>query len=690
MSRGVIDAGASPRVPDEPAAARETAPAAPPARRLTYYPAIDGLRGLAVAAVLLFHGGVAWFPGGLLGVSTFFTVSGFLIMSLLLAERAQTGTVALRAFWARRLRRLFPASVLLLTLVSLSALFVSEQWERTLRGDVVASLFQVANWHFLFQDRDYGDLFAAPSPVLHFWSLAIEEQFYWLFPLVVAGVMAKARRPLRALVVTLGSLIGVAAVLTLVWGTGEPMAVYYVTPVRMGEILAGALLAIAVRKGLLVGARRARAAAACGAFALVASIYSWHHFGAGSPTLYQGGLLIYAGLSTAVVAATTVGGPVRSVLSVEPLRLLGVISYGVYLYHWPIFLLIDGDTGLDGPALLALRLAVTLAVSIASYRLLEAPIRRGWRPRRPSLPMPALAAGALAAATLVAVVVPVVSAPPDNPWAAAFDAYAALPPEDVTEDTVVSVVVGDSTMHYVALGLQEWGRDTGELAVRSGVLRFGCTLMRGGTVRYQSVPVELECNEWAEELPQAIDVVRDRYGRADAAVVLFGPRDVANRVLPGHRAWHHVGEPEVDEYLRSELRAMVDLLTAEGLAVVWLTAPYVATDREHPVMLPGPHPESDPARMDRFNEIVEEVGAEEPAMRVVDLQEYLDGLPGGQLEATFGPDDEPMRPDGVHLTSEASAHVADVWLGDQVVAAARDAAPPAATGDPATTTSGAG
>ena len=181
---------------------------------------------------------------------------------------------------------------------------------------------------------------------------------------------------------------------------------------------------------------------------------------------------------------------------------------------------------------------------------------------------------------------------------------------------------------------------------------------------------------------EAVDEVRGTYGRVDAAVVLYGPREVADRLLPGEDSWHHVGEPEIDAYLRDEIQAMVDVLAAEGLAVVWLTSPYVATDREHPEMLPGPHPESEPARMDRLNEIIREVAADEPAMRVVDLQGYLESLPGGSLDATFGADDEPMRPDGVHLTKDASAHVADAWLGDQVVEAARDAGQSVATAAP--------
>src|SRR5690606_20696572 len=187
-----------------------------------------------------FHGGFSWARGGYLGVSTFFTLSGFLITTLLVAERRATGGIDLRRFWSRRVRRLLPASALTLVGVCLWALVADAGWERNLRGDVLAAVLQVANWRFLLEDRSYGDLFAAPSPVLHFWSLAIEEQFYWLFPLVAAGVLALARGSLRALAAVLAAGLALSAGLTAALGPDRMDAVYYATPVRMAEILAGA------------------------------------------------------------------------------------------------------------------------------------------------------------------------------------------------------------------------------------------------------------------------------------------------------------------------------------------------------------------------------------------------------------------------------------------------------------------
>src|SRR5690606_12786593 len=179
--------------------------------------------------------------------------------------------------------------------VCLWALVADAGWERNLRGDVLAAVLQVANWRFLLEDRSYGDLFAAPSPVLHFWSLAIEEQFYWLFPLVAAGVLALARGSLRALAAVLAAGLALSAGLTAALGPDRMDAVYYATPVRMAEILAGAALAVALvaRGPLRPGSRAARAAAGAGGLALAASAWAWATVGQSTAGLYRGGLLVY-------------------------------------------------------------------------------------------------------------------------------------------------------------------------------------------------------------------------------------------------------------------------------------------------------------------------------------------------------------------------------------------------------------
>ena len=215
--------------------------------RLVHLPGLDGLRGLAVAGVICFHGNWPWMQGGYLGVSLFFTLSGFLITSLLLVEQQRTGGISLRRFWGRRFRRVLPAAWLTLLAVVIAGWFLLDAEQvSAFRDDVRASFLQVSNWRFLFEGQSYGDLFRSPSPVLHFWSLSIEEQLYLLYPLLLVGLLAVARgrRHLAALVLGIGALLS--------WGLPVLLGasldrIYYGTDTRALAPLLGAFLAIAVK-----------------------------------------------------------------------------------------------------------------------------------------------------------------------------------------------------------------------------------------------------------------------------------------------------------------------------------------------------------------------------------------------------------------------------------------------------------
>ncbi len=678
--------------PGGPGDGARGAPGPGPARsrsggKLAYNPALDGIRGIAVGAVLLFHGGFAWARGGYLGVSTFFTLSGFLITSLLISERRGTGRIRVTAFWARRLRRLFPASALTLAGISLSAVVVNEAWERSLRGDVLSALAQVANWRFLLDDRSYGELFSAPSPVLHFWSLAIEEQFYWVFPLLTAGVFVLAKGSLRAFGGVLAGLLAGSAVLTVLVGPDSSTAVYYATPIRMGEILVGALLAVGIASGLTRNETVRWGAALAGFPALAITAWAWWNIGQDSPRLYEGGLLAYAAVSGALVLSATVPGPVRSLLSIAPLRLLGVISYGVYLYHWPIFLLLDAKrAGIEGhpKVLFLVRLAVTLVVATASYFLLEKPIRSGWRPsfafvRRLTAPMPALAGGTFAVVALVAVAIPAISKPPVDPYALLAEGGHDPDPASLLPRTKIGLTVGDSTMFRTAWGLSVWGDQTGDIEMMAGGGGIGCGLTRGGVRRYAGDvgPANAGCkDDWDTVLRDAVERRRQRYGHVDFAFVQTGPWDVTDRKLPGDETWRAPGDPVFDRYLREELSDVTDILLDEGVPVVWVTAPHITVGRNQQPPPDHPYPESDPARIDRLNQIIREICEQREGATVVDLQGYLAGLPGGEM-------DPRLRPDGVHFENDSATEVAQ-WLGPQLMHALALETPPPIPGGAAT------
>ncbi len=212
---------------------------------IRHLPGLDGLRGLAVLVVVAFHAGFENMVGGYLGVSTFFTLSGFLITSLLLNEAERTGSVEVRSFWGRRFRRLLPAALATLAaVVLLFTPFVATADQRaSMRGNVLASLFDVANWHDIIKGNSYADLFTAPSPVLHFWSLSIEEQFYVVFPILLLGIWIATRGRRGLLAGALGALAVASAVEPLVFSMSDDR-VYFGTDTRAAELLLGALLAV--------------------------------------------------------------------------------------------------------------------------------------------------------------------------------------------------------------------------------------------------------------------------------------------------------------------------------------------------------------------------------------------------------------------------------------------------------------
>ena len=400
--------------------------------RLGYLPALDGLRGLAVAAVLLFHAGLTQVPGGHLGVSAFFTLSGFLITGLLLAERYATGRVALKAFWGRRARRLVPAMLLTFPVVAVLLRLTDEALPRGVLGDAVAAVTWTANWRFIASGQTYGDLFALPSPFQHFWSLAVEEQYYLVFPLLflllVGRPGALVRRARLALVLAglvVASTLQAAHLQTL---GGALSRAYYGTDARVAEILVGALLAVALvgPAGLRRLSRPAsRAVGLAGLAGLAGLLVAFATVEKGDPALYRGGLLAVAVATAAVVAAAVQPrSAVSRLLSLAPAVQLGRISYGVYLYHWPVFLLLsERYTGLNGTSLLSLRLGATLALAWLSYVLVETPIRRGRLTALPSLT--GWANAATAAVAVVAVVVAQLTFPSSTPASAGASPLAA-------------------------------------------------------------------------------------------------------------------------------------------------------------------------------------------------------------------------------------------------------------------------
>ncbi len=366
-----------------------------------YQPALDGLRAIAVIAVVLYHLGYGWARGGFLGVDTFFVLSGYLITSLLLLEWQGERTLALLAFWGRRMRRLLPAVLLLLGATAMAAAtFVPKLELGRLRGDALSGLFDVANWRFITSGQSYFDLFSAPSPLRHLWSLAIEEQFYVAWPVIVMLTLRFARGAHRALggVCVVGIVASVTA-MGMLYQAGDPSRAYYGTDARVHTILVGALLAIALHRRPLPQRVR-RLSSVIGSLALVGAIGCFAAVSERAWFLYHGGSLLFACLVVPVIvmSAGSGGGIARVMLSFPALRWIGRISYGIYLWHWPMIVwLTPARLGFDGVMVDVVRVAAALALATASFYLIERPIRHAsfaGFPRR---------AGAAVTAAIVAV-----------------------------------------------------------------------------------------------------------------------------------------------------------------------------------------------------------------------------------------------------------------------------------------------
>jgi peptidoglycan/LPS O-acetylase OafA/YrhL len=358
-------------------------------------PAIDGLRALAVAAVFLYHADSSWLPGGFLGVDVFFVISGYLITSLLIAELDQTGRVSLMRFWAARARRLLPALFLLLAVCLLIGATVERGKLVGLRGDALAAIFYYSNWHYVFGHESYFAQFGRPGMLRHLWSLAVEEQFYIVWPPLFLAVMSISRRLLAPLLVVLAA----AASTALMWHLYQPgtdtSRIFYGTDTRAAPLLVGVLLAFVWKPSSLPSGRRLRAPrwlAPVSLAALGAVVYMFAAVHDYDLRLYRGGFLVLA-LCTAVLLATVVhpASGVGRVLSSPVPRWIGERSYGIYLWHWPILVFTRPgiDVHLARGILIPAQAAATVIVAAISYRFLELPIRTGalrrLRPRWPRL-----------------------------------------------------------------------------------------------------------------------------------------------------------------------------------------------------------------------------------------------------------------------------------------------------------------
>jgi peptidoglycan/LPS O-acetylase OafA/YrhL len=616
--------------------------------------ALDGLRGTAVAGVLLFHGG--HLTGGYLGVDLFFVLSGFLITSLLLAESDSKGSVALGGFWARRARRLLPALAgLMVGIAVYCVVFAAPTELNQIRGDALATLGYIANWRAVAATQDYWALFRAPSPLQHTWSLAIEEQFYLVWPLVFVGLLLWWKHATaKAVLVT--ALIAAAissALMVILYNPANTNRVYYGTDTRAAAILLGVAFAAALAEWGPIRGRSGRwLLEIAGILGVVILAIAWTRLSGQSATLYRGGFLL-CGLATVAVMAAAAhpeAGPISRAFSFRPLCLLGLISYGVYLWHWPVYVVAtEARTGLSGWALVGVRVALTLVIAIASFFIIEQPVRRGaitprtWRGAIPAI-----------AALLVAMIFVTTTDAKPGPSAASTrpDSFTtALREASAHPGATRVLVVGNSVAYDLAVELKPL-KTTPKIVVFNDAV-VACSFPWG--VLPASVSAHNfgnpKCDTGWGKIVQGF--------RPD--VVLFVEQCCKDEYRIGSK-WMQPCDTAYVPMYRRVLAGAARTLRQSGARLVITTVPYGSAELFNATAQ---------RNLDCSNQLrVQE--AERLKLQVVDLFQWT--CPHGHCRERQ--DGVVLRPDLTHFTG-AGAQIVDRWLLEQAHVTKRTARPTA-------------
>lgn len=467
-----------------------------------YLPALDGLRAFAVGAVVAYHLSFGWASGGYLGVDLFFVLSGFLITSLLVEEWLKRSTISFPKFWARRARRLLPALFMVLVAIAIFVVLNGQfggpgagaQIDLSgLRGDALATLFYVANWHAIFAHQSYFAQFSAPSPLGQTWSLAIEEQFYLVWPIVLFFLLTKFVKHWRTVGIIFTGVVALASaglMAILYHPGGDPTRVYFGTDTRLFDLLIGACVALIVVSRPQPGPRMRWILHISAPIAAVVLGVFWVRAGTagGLPVewMFRGGFLVCSFLAAIIVADVRQLhiGPLGWILSVRPIRWIGKISYGIYLWHWPIIVYLTTQrTGLSGAWIDVARIGATLLVSTLSFYLVEQPIRRmrmqGWKRFALAPACAVLTAIIVLVATLPAVSAPSIPAPTTKavsvggkisvPGSGNYsnEVPIKLPPGSTISPTnpLRIMLIGDSVLEGAAPGIKAAFATTGEVTV---------------------------------------------------------------------------------------------------------------------------------------------------------------------------------------------------------------------------------
>jgi len=636
----------------------------PPEHAFAYRPALDGLRAVAVLAVIGYHLGYRQLQGGFVGVDLFFVLSGYLITSLLLVEYRWRGAIQLAQFWLRRAKRLLPALFLVLAAISIWVRAVTPPFELALRKqDLLWTLFYGSNWHLIASAQDYFAQSASVTPVRHTWSLAIEEQFYLVWPLIVFAALRLARGRFRFLAVIAGlGFVGSVLAMAMLFTPVDPSRAYYGTDSRIHQPLFGALLAIVVVSGIPAVLRRMAPAlsAASALFLAITFILLNDH----RPIYWHGLSSAIAVAAAGVILGLEANpdGVLAKALSRKPLQWIGQISYGLYLWHWPVILAVSsaplflqwlpGSTGIN-----LARVALTFAIATASFYLLEQPVRRGRLPLVQSS-VPRFVTATVATTAAVAVVIL---------WstANATDDIAAqdIPGCPATGDMVcvryeaprgrpVLAVIGDSIARSLDPAFLILAREhnwTYVLAAKNACRVTHLLTSYEGQVR----PFDQQCFETTPR------VIRRVLRWKPAAVVAIDRWEIMDFV----DADGNVQPRGTPEHIRLTEQALVDVsreIASTGTPIAFIELP-PALNPDCGKTLPLSSPAclfrvADDAAQAPYNSILKRLPATVPGTLMLSINKSV--CPDGLCAPQVG--DLVLRFDGLHFTPAAGAWLAPI------------------------------
>ncbi len=686
----------------------EMSVASPLETRIGHLPALDGVRGIAVIIVLLYHHSITWMTGGELTVSMFFTLSGFLITRLMVNEWNRTGTVSLRTFYERRARRLFPASFAVLLAVVIIWTLFPESGRRLAPWEWMSGLAYFENIYLQSAGKDYAGLFGLGNPLQHLWSLSLEEQVYLVFPVLSLLLLRheRTRRVAWRLCVVFGVIALGAIALGAYYRSNPPVwselpllearcsdssCAYYATEVRMGEFFMGAAFAVlwSVWCGVprVLEMLRRRWVAAISWPILVGAFVMWFKVGwrnEWGEHFFPWAVLVNALVTLVLIAFATAGSGMCGFLGWKPVAWLGQVTYTVYLVHWPMFLVweswrLDPDlprwrvpgtnwVTVDHFWMFLGKAGSTMVVVCLLYYLLENPVRRQqlWKGKRLFVYLGIMAligsvvafggrGHRLAAGDILSTLDADALAMQQRALAELPDLPSDAPTRSLLDGALPArlFMVGDSQSWVLASGLDPWERENGVVVQPSpGV---GCGIGGNTPIRYLGVEQDARpgCTQWRS----ALRPIADKF-RPNATIIIGGAADLSDRVLPGTSTWSRIGEAEYDDWLRQEFAAFVDAIHVPGTPIIWFSTPdidppYVAGETGIP-----PFVEADPERTRRYNELIAEYAALDDRVFFADFATVVKAHPGGQFEPK-------MRPDRAHIDL-AEAPELIIWI-DQVV-----------------------